>query len=107
MDRKIKPESSSRPDRKKKFHGNRHTLKNDTSFTSVSAAKLQKSGDEEVIIENNHSYCILEFFSFFATLSTLTLCATCKKEIKFSRTAARGLGFKIALQCSCEDVRYI
>ena len=86
MDRKIEPE---------------------TSFTSASAAKLQKSGDEEVIIENNHSYYILEFFSFFAILSTLSLCATCKKEIKFSRTAALGLGFKIALQCSYEDVRYI
>ncbi|GIY05118.1 uncharacterized protein CDAR_120911 [Caerostris darwini] len=109
MDRKSSKFSSARPCRskKRKFSNNQVTVEEETSFTSASAAKLKHSQDEEVIINNNYGYCILEFFSVFTTLSTLILCSTCKKEIKFSRAAARGLGFKIALQCECEQVRYI
>lgn len=93
--------------KKRRFSGNQFTVEEEISFTSASTAKLKNSQDEEVIINNNYGYCILECFSVFTTLSTLILCSTCKKEIKFSRAAARGLGFKIALQCECEQVRYI
>lgn len=109
MDRKSKRGSYNRPDRKKKkrLSSNQYTVEQDTSYTSASAAKLKKFGDEAVIINKNFGYCFLEFFSVFQTLSTLIVCATCKKEIKFSQTAPRGLGFKIALQCSCENINYI
>jgi hypothetical protein len=109
MDRKCSKRSSARPgkSRKRKFSGNQHTAEEETSFTSASAAKLKNSQDDEVIVNNNYGYCILEFFTVFTTLSTLILCSTCKKDIKFCRTAARGLGFKIALECECEEVRYI
>lgn len=100
MDKKSARGSTSRPDRQKKrgFRGNQYTVEEDTSFTNAPAAKLRMR-DEKVIVGNNYCYCILEFFSVFTTLASLVLCATCKQEIKFSRTAARGLGFKIALQC--------
>lgn len=62
--------------------------------------------DQEVVIENNYGYCILEYFFVF-TINLLVLCATCKQEIKSSGTAALGLWLKIALQCSCDDIRYI
>ncbi|CAD6236756.1 GSCOCG00012478001-RA-CDS, partial [Cotesia congregata] len=61
----------------------------------------------EIVINKNFGYCLLEFFSVFQTLLTLIVCATCKEEIKFSQTSPRGLGFKIALQCSCKNVQYI
>ncbi|XP_074114231.1 uncharacterized protein LOC141537255 [Cotesia typhae] len=109
MDRKSSAERRTRPHRQKKrqFHGNRYTAQEDTNFTSASAAKLKKSNDEEVIIENNYGYCVLEFFTVFSMISSLVLCAQCKKEIKFSRTSFRGLGFKISLQCGCDSVQYI
>ncbi|CAD6201804.1 GSCOCG00002783001-RA-CDS [Cotesia congregata] len=109
MDRKGSRGSHSRADRRKKrrFSSNRFTVERETSYTSASAAKFKNSGDEEVIINKNFGYCILEFYSVFQTLSTLIVCATCKEEIKFSQTAPRGLGFKIALQCNCESITYI
>lgn len=109
MDRKYEKGSTARayPSKKRQFYGNRFTVEKNTSFSSASAAKLGKFSDEEVIISNNYGYCILEFFTVFTAISSLVLCATCKKEIIFSRTAHRGLGFKIALQCSCESVQYI
>lgn len=109
MDRKHSRSTSKRAcrPRKRRFSGNQYTVEEETSFTSASAAKLQSSQDEEVLINNNYGYCILEFFSVFTTLSSLILCSTCKKDIKFSRTASRGLGFKIAMQCECKEVRYI
>ncbi|KAK0159503.1 hypothetical protein PV327_011028, partial [Microctonus hyperodae] len=90
MDRKSSKFSHVRPCRskKRKYSGNQFTVEEETSFTSASAAKLKHSQDEEVIVNNNYSYCILEFFSVFTTLSTLILCSRCKKDIKFSRTAA-------------------
>ncbi|XP_044583218.1 uncharacterized protein LOC123264134 [Cotesia glomerata] len=109
MDRKGSRGSQSRADRRKKrrFSSNQFTVERETSHTSASAAKFKNSGDEEVIINKNFGYCILEFYSVFQTLSTLIVCATCKEEIKFSQTAPRGLGFKIALQCNCESITYI
>lgn len=109
MDKKSTTKKYKRADRptKRKFHGNRHTVETDTSFTSSSAAKLRKSNDAEVTTENNYGYCVLEFFTVFSALSSLVLCAKCNKEIKFSRTTYRGVGFKITLQCSCENYQYI
>lgn len=110
MDKKSSAQRVTRPDRSKKrsFHGNRHTVeKEDTTFTSASAVKLLKINDEVVIIDNNYGYCILEFFTVFSAISSMVLCVSCKKEIKFSRTAHRGLRFKIALQCNCPSVRYL
>ncbi|KAL1501857.1 hypothetical protein ABEB36_007103 [Hypothenemus hampei] len=101
MDRKSSQGGHRRADRvkKRKFRGNQFTSEEDTSFTSTSATKLKKTEDEEVIIEDNYGYCIFGIY--------FVLCATCKEEIKFSRTASRGLGFKISLQCGCDDVTYI
>lgn len=109
MDRKSGRKSCSRADRNKKerFSSNQFTVGEDNIYTSASAAKLKKFGGEEIIINKNFGYCFLEFYSVFQILSTLIVCAICKEKIKFSQTASRGLGFKIALQCSCENIQYI
>ena len=81
MDKKSTAQRIMRPDRqKKRFHCNRFTVEEDTSFTSASAATLKKSNDEEVIIENNYGYCVLEFFMVFSAISSLVLCTTCNKN---------------------------
>lgn len=109
MDKKYSRRTTFRAcrTRKRKLPRNRGPRKSDSSFTSASAAKLHKSTTENIIIENSYGYCILEFFSVFSALSSVIVCATCKKSIKFSRTAPRGVGFKITLKCSCPDVHYI
>ncbi|CAH2100841.1 unnamed protein product [Euphydryas editha] len=73
MDRKPTKNSGDRS-RKRRFHGNRFTVDEDTSFTSTSAAKLSKSADEDVIISNNCGYCILEFFCFYSYFIVSFVC---------------------------------
>ncbi|XP_044577450.1 uncharacterized protein LOC123260423 [Cotesia glomerata] len=109
MDRKGSRKSPHRPGkpRKRKFSGNQHTLEEDLSFTSASAAKLKSSNDDEILIDYNFGYCILEFCSVFSSLALMIICATCKQKMSFSRTAAQGLGFKIGVQYGCKDTRYI
>lgn len=82
MDRKSSRNSCNRPDRKrkKKFSSNQYTAEQDTSFTSASAAKLKKNGDDEIIINENFGYCFLEFYSVFQTLSTLSMCYLQKRN---------------------------
>ncbi|KAK0072408.1 hypothetical protein PV325_011403 [Microctonus aethiopoides] len=55
MDRKSGQKSCSRADRKKKrrFLSNQFTVGEDNIYTSASAAKLKKFGDEEIIINKN------------------------------------------------------
>lgn len=109
MDKKCSRKSTCRTDRpkKRKFCGNQHTTEESTSFTSASAAKLKSSSDDEVLVDYNFGYCILEFCSVFSSLALMIICATCKQQMTFSRSAARGLGFKIGVQCGCKNIRYI
>jgi len=109
MDRKSNKGKSERPDRAKKrgFCGNQHFRPEDTEYTSTSAKKFMNNEDDEVSIENNLKYCILEFYSVFTTLSALVICASCKEKIKFSEASPNGVGFKIALNCACPRKTYI
>ncbi|XP_032681250.1 uncharacterized protein LOC116848839 [Odontomachus brunneus] len=108
MDRKGKRGSLTRPGRakKRKFCGNRHTIEAETSYVSTSAEKLRKTGDNELRISREHGYSVLNFFSVFSAISALVMCKQCKKDIMFKEASPRGLGFKIAVECSC-GVTYI
>lgn len=87
--------------KKRKFFYNQHTAEQETSFASTSAEKLKKSGNAEIPIHKEHGYCILNFFTVFSAISALVVCKKCGKDISFLETNSRGLGFKIAVQCSC------
>jgi len=71
MEKKNSRQGTSRPGRSKKrrFSGNQHTLEEDTSFTSASAAKLKSSSDDEILVDSNFGYCLLEFCSVFSSLA--------------------------------------
>jgi len=89
--------------KKRKFSGNRYTYEQSTANTSTAAEKLLRTEDDEIIVDQTHGYCFIEFFSVFSIISTLVVCKTCKKDIKFNQTSSRGLGFKIAVSCECGD----
>lgn len=89
----------SRP-RKRRFMENQYTLETETEATS-SAAKKLKSTDEDFIISQTHGYRFVEIFTLFSALSQMLICKNCKKDIRLNETGNRGLGFKIAITCSC------
>lgn len=104
MDKKGK--RGSHPDRSKKrrFQGNQSTVEHDINFASTSAEKLaNKKTVDDIKISRVFDYCILNFFSVFSTISSNVICKICKKEVKFYQTTNRGLGFKIAIQCECDE----
>ena len=86
---------------KRKFVGNRHTFEKSTANTSTAAEKLLHSEDDEIIIDQTHKYCFIEFFSVFSAISALVVCKICQKHIIFNQSSTRGLGFRIAMSCEC------
>lgn len=107
QDRKGSRSGHPRNDRKRPagFKGtNRHDIETDLTFASTSAAKiLKKSPEFEVRIDQTFSYVILEFFLVFGALQGLLKCKKCDSDVKFFKKSIRGLGFKICVQCSCQD----
>ncbi|XP_071652727.1 uncharacterized protein [Temnothorax longispinosus] len=89
----------SRP-RKRSFQGNQFTAETETASTSNAAKKL-KTADDDIIISQTHGYRIIEFFTVFSALTQMLICKNCKKNVTFGETGSRGLGFKIAVTCSC------
>lgn len=88
--------------RKRKFQGNRYT--SDTLFTSTSAAKIMKSGDDEIPVSKEHGYCFNNFFTVFSIISNYVICKECHDDIKFQTSIFRSLGFKIILECKCGKI---
>ena len=105
MDRKGSRDQPNRPGRHKKrrFTYNRHTVEKDVEFTSTSAKKLNATKNIDFPVSREFGYCVLDFYTVFTTIATLLICKECKSEIQFSRTASRGLGFKICVQCNCSE----
>lgn len=109
MDRKGRKRCAQRPGRSKKrqFRGNRHTAEQDDSYTSTSARKMSSGGGNfDVNIDDSLRYFIINF-GLFLTLQDLFLCKVCKKNVKFSRRAGKGLGFQLVVQCECDEEQYI
>ncbi|CAK9801113.1 hypothetical protein ANTPLA_LOCUS2692 [Anthophora plagiata] len=108
MDKKQCRLSLKRPghhSRKRKFHGNRYSDEVGTSFASTSAEKLKTSRDDsfDVCCDDSVSYCFIQFFLVFSALQNIVKCKQCNSSIKFFKYGQRGLGFKIKIQCLCED----
>ncbi|GAB1860682.1 Mutator-like transposase domain-containing protein [Camponotus japonicus] len=110
MDRKQNKASARRPcnpPKKRKFHGNRYSdeVGIGSSFASTSAEKLKSSKDDsfDVCCDDSVSYCFIQFFLVFSTLQNIVKCKQCNSDIKFSKYGQRGLGFKIKIECLCED----
>lgn len=72
-------------------------------FTNTSAKKLQSSQNIEFPVSREFGYCIVNFFTTF-TIASVLICKNCKNNIEFSQTPHRGLGFKIYMKCSCNEV---
>lgn len=87
--------------RVRKFVGNQHTSKPSTSFTTTSASQLSTNADFNVNCESGFSYCILAFSIVFSALASMLKCKSCDKDVTFTKTAIRGLGFKINIACDC------
>lgn len=108
MDKKQKKDASRRPSyrgKKRTFHGNQHSNEIGTSFASTSAKKLKTSKDNsfDVSCDDSVSYCFIQFALVFSALQTIVQYKQCNSDIKFTKYGQRGLGFKIKIQCLCED----
>nr|XP_012218899.1 PREDICTED: uncharacterized protein LOC105670133 [Linepithema humile] len=86
--------------RKRNSPGNRYSLEAETEATS-SAAKKLNSTDDDFIVSQTHGYRFIEIFTVFSALSQMLICKECKESISLGETGNRGLGFKIAVTCSC------
>ncbi|KOC59659.1 hypothetical protein WH47_11089 [Habropoda laboriosa] len=106
MDKKGSKKTHAHAEHRKRraFRGNQHTVEQSTEFVSTSAKKLEGSEDIDFAISKEFSYCILNFFTVFSTISACVICKNCKRDVKFYQTTSRGLGFKILMKCSCNEV---
>lgn len=103
--KRVKPLSGKKSKKFKShnFRGNQHTAEQDTTFTSTSAEKLKSNTDFDVKCDDSFNYCILLFPLVFSALANMLKCKTCDKDVVFSKTGIRGLGFKINISCDCGD----
>jgi hypothetical protein len=54
-----------------------------------------------VHVDTNIRYVILNFVTVFQALSNYVVCKTCKTDVWFTESSARGLGFKIVNCRNC------
>lgn len=71
--------------KKRKYHGNQYSRQSDTEDTEFTSASAQKIGhvEMEVPADENFGYCILDFASVFAAISSNVICKNCKSEVFF------------------------
>jgi len=81
-----------------------YAIEKDDEFVSSSAKKLKLSKEVyNVSVEENFAYRIVCLFSVLNTISTLVQCKACGGDVHFTESSARGLGFKIVVNCeNCE-----
>ena len=68
---------------------------------SASARKMKSANADDVVVNVQHSYRIIEFISVFGVLAEMLICATCKRPVTFAESGQRGLGFRIVVSCAC------
>ncbi|XP_053995806.1 uncharacterized protein LOC128885665 [Hylaeus anthracinus] len=91
---------SSRP-RKRQFHGNRFSDKENKKEQSASAKKLSSGSSSDIICNPLHYYRIVDFITVFGALAEMLICAQCKQKVKFEESGNRGFGFKLNVVCHC------
>lgn len=105
--KKLGSDGNERPNhksRKRSFRGNQHSKETETEFASTSAKKLKDSEDTEITVDPTHGYRLINFVSVFAAISAIVKCKKCDNDVKFNMKGEQGLGFKIAIQCTCGQV---
>ena len=85
--------------KKRKFNGNRYSIKSSTEETSTAAKKLKDSNSFDASYNTTTDYVFLSFTQFFLTLSTFVKCSICKDKITFLKTCVKGLGFQVEVRC--------
>lgn len=93
--------------KKRSFSTNQHVLENDSEWTSTSSKKLKESGTLDYQMDSSFMYRILQLGAFFEFLSSTVICKSCNSGVSFSEESVRGLGFKIVMQCNCQNPRHI
>lgn len=92
---------AARPN-KRRFYGiQNEDDSNEPTEEGKSARKLFTAYSEDVRVKPMHFCRIIEFVSVFAAISEIAICKICKRTLNFEETGIRGIGFKIAMKCSC------
>lgn len=77
---------------------NRYEAEEDSAGVSASAKKLKVDTDD-IDIQSEFGYRIINFFAVFSAISEYVKCKTCNSDIRFLESGTRGLGFKITICC--------
>lgn len=90
--------------RKRKFCGNQFSDNDgNTLGQSATARKLSTATNKDLCITPAHFYRIVEFMTVFGTLSQFFICKTCIQAVQFKEAGHRGLGFKLVVECRCDQ----
>lgn len=74
----------------------------DENVSSTSADKIRESiGSDGVPESDFKGYRILDLWFLLTFLQTLVKCKECDKDISFSESGVRGLGFRVDISCAC------
>lgn len=89
-------------DKKRSFHGNRHTAECDTALTGASCSKI-KDKNFTISADVTHQYVFISFACVFGALSRSLKCKTCNGNVRFEKTNNQGLGFQLCVICNCSN----
>lgn len=76
---------------------NRFEMESPQENVSTSFKKVKSP--EDIDVDPVFGYRILNFTAVFSAISQVVKCKTCNKDVKFSESTKRGLGFKIIVSC--------
>jgi hypothetical protein len=101
---KISYQTRRRSNVTKRRPSNRYESEEDSAGVSASAKKLKVDTDD-IDIQSEFGYRIINFFAVFSAISEYVKCKTCNSDIRFLESGTRGLGFKITVCCpNCPKV---
>lgn len=66
---------------------------------------MKLSKDDYIEVDEAFGYRLINFVAVSFALSEILICKQCGKNVKFTETSKRGLGFKLVITCGeCEKV---
>lgn len=95
---KILYQTRRRSNVTKRRPSNRYEAEEDLTGVSASAKKLKVDIDD-IDIQSEFDYRVINFFAVFSAISEYVKCKTCNSDIRFLESGTRGLGFKITIYC--------
>ncbi|KAL7292643.1 hypothetical protein TKK_0013770 [Trichogramma kaykai] len=84
---------------KKRVPPHKRKAEEEETLSSTSSKKIKTSTAQNVAVNFEKHYAILDFFLVFTSLSNLLKCVQCNGKIEFQRCKKEGLGFSIKLTC--------